>query len=276
MDAIDLADRVTAALRRSILPAVVARGGTVRVVGVEDGVANLEVHGSPGAVLPLASRIEGLLRAAVPEVTAVRIVSPGAQAAPGGHGRHLSDRVRGVLDAEINPVVAAHGGRVTLVGVDQGWVRIRLEGGCQGCSLAEVTVRQGIEPLLLVRARTYRATDFLVAANRLGLDLVVGSDGALPLDRRLVVRVDPSDLRGSVDRLVARSGPVDAVVAVDTPMLALAAAVAARMGLPHNPVEAVTAATDKAAQRRRWAAAGVAQPAFQVIPASASQDALRD
>ena len=37
----------------------------------------------------------------------------------------------------------------------------------------------------------------------------------------------------------ARSGPVDAVVAADTPMLALAAAIAARMGLPHNPVEAV-------------------------------------
>jgi biotin carboxylase len=130
--------------------------------------------------------------------------------------------------------------------------------------------------LLLVPARTYRATDFLVAANRLGLDLVVGSDGALPLDRRLVVRVDPSDLRGSVDRLVARSGPVDAVVAVDTPMLALAAAVAARMGLPHNPVEAVTAATDKAVQRRRWAAAGVAQPAFQVILAGAPERALKD
>ena len=35
--------------------------------------------------------------------------------------------------------------------------------------------------LLLVPARTYRATDFLTAASRLGLDLVVGSDGALPL-----------------------------------------------------------------------------------------------
>ena len=63
----------------------------------------------------------------------------------------LADRVRDVLDAEINPVIAAHGGRVTLVEVDQGWVRIQLEGGCQGCSLAEVTVRQGIEPLLRAR-----------------------------------------------------------------------------------------------------------------------------
>jgi Fe-S cluster biogenesis protein NfuA len=35
--------------------------------------------------------------------------------------------------------------------VRQGWLRVRLEGGCQGCSLAEVTLRQGIEPLLRAR-----------------------------------------------------------------------------------------------------------------------------
>ena len=45
-------------------------------------------------------------------------------------------------------MIGAHGGRVVLVEVDQGWIRIRLEGGCQGCSLAEVTIRQGVEPLL--------------------------------------------------------------------------------------------------------------------------------
>jgi biotin carboxylase len=130
--------------------------------------------------------------------------------------------------------------------------------------------------LLLVPARTYRATDFLVAAGRLGLDLVVGSDRALPLDRRRVVRVDPGDLEASVDRLVARSGPVDAVVAVDTPMLVLAAAVAARLGLAHNRVDAVLASSDKATQRHRWATAGLAQPAFRVVPATASQDAVPD
>ena len=129
--------------------------------------------------------------------------------------------------------------------------------------------------LLLVPAGTYRATDFLVAAGRLGLDLVVGSDGALPLSSRLVIRVDPGDLPASVERLVARSGPVDAVVAADTPMLVLAAATAARLGLPHNRVEAVMAAADKATQRRRWAAAGVAQPAFQVVPADTSGAAVR-
>jgi len=40
---------------------------------------------------------------------------------------------------------------VALFEHDQGWARIRLEGGCQGCSLAEVTIRQGIEPLLRAR-----------------------------------------------------------------------------------------------------------------------------
>jgi Fe-S cluster biogenesis protein NfuA len=144
----DLVDKVEAALQRRVLPSVIARGGAVRVVAVEDGIATLEVSGSPGAALPLASRIEGMLGAAVPEVTGVRIVSPGAEPPPESRGGQLADRVRGVLETQVNPVVAAHHGRVTLAEVDQGWVRIRLEGGCQGCSLAEVTVRQGIEPLL--------------------------------------------------------------------------------------------------------------------------------
>ena len=42
--------------------------------------------------------------------------------------------------------------------------------------------------LLLVPARTYRAADFLLAAARMGLDLVIGSDGALPLGGRPVIR----------------------------------------------------------------------------------------
>jgi Fe-S cluster biogenesis protein NfuA len=42
---------------------------------------------------------------------------------------------------------------VTLVGVEDGRVRIRLEGGCQGCSLAEVTLRQGIEPVLRAKVQ---------------------------------------------------------------------------------------------------------------------------
>src|SRR5882724_2067259 len=94
--------------------------------------------------------------------------------------------------------------------------------------------------LLLIPARTYRAADFLLAANRLGLDLVIGSDGALPLGGHPVIPVSTGDLPGSADQIMTRSGPVSAVVAADSPMLALAAVVAARIGLPANPVEAVT------------------------------------
>src|SRR6266567_2786791 len=93
----------------------------------------------------------------------------------------------------------------------------------------EVTAMEGTarpaggRVLLLVPARTYRAADFLTAAARLGLDLVIGSDGALPLGGLPVVHADPSFPGRSASRLAAAAGPVDAVVAADTPMLALAA-----------------------------------------------------
>jgi len=89
--------------------------------------------------------------------------------------------------------------------------------------------------LLLVPARTYRAADFLLAAARMGLDLVIGSDGALPLGGHPVIPVNPGDPDASASLVTARCGPVAAVIAADTPMLELAAAVAARLGLPHNP-----------------------------------------
>jgi len=150
----DPAGAVAAALERTIGPTVVARGAAVRGAGVRDGVVTLEVTGSPGAVLPLAARIETLVRAAAPGITAVRLVAPGSgpgePAAP-PPGEDLAAAARRILDAEVNPAIAAHRGHVTVDGAAQGWIRIRLEGGCQGCSLAEVTVRQGIEPLLRAR-----------------------------------------------------------------------------------------------------------------------------
>ena len=150
----DLAAQVTAALARSVLPSVIARGGAIRIAGADSGgVVTLEVTGSPGAVFPLASRIEAAIRAAVPGVTAVCLVPPGT--GPSGPEARapvgLAEAARQVLDAEINPAIAAHRGHVTVTGADHGWIRIRLDGGCQGCSLAEVTIRQGIEPLLRAR-----------------------------------------------------------------------------------------------------------------------------
>jgi Fe-S cluster biogenesis protein NfuA len=149
----DLIAEVTAVLERSVLPSVIARGAAVCVAAAADGVVTLEVTGSPGAVFPLASRIEALIRAAVPGITAVRLITPGAGPAgsPADAGESLAEAARRVLDAEVNPAIAAHRGQVTVAGAADGWIRIRLEGGYQGCSLAEVTIRQGIEPLLRAR-----------------------------------------------------------------------------------------------------------------------------
>jgi len=146
-----IADRVTAALQASILPSVIARGGEIRVLGVDNGIVVLELTGSPGAALPLTERIEALIRRAVPEIVEVRIVGPAAAAITTTAAGDVAGAVRAVLDRDINPVIAAHRGRASVVEVRDGWVKLRLEGGCQGCSLAEVTLRQGIEPLLRER-----------------------------------------------------------------------------------------------------------------------------
>ena len=53
--------------------------------------------------------------------------------------------IRDLLDREINPAVAAHGGWVELIDVKRNTVFLRLGGGCQGCGAADVTLKQGIE-----------------------------------------------------------------------------------------------------------------------------------
>ncbi|HEY3205014.1 MAG TPA: NifU family protein [Thermoanaerobaculia bacterium] len=53
--------------------------------------------------------------------------------------------IRDLLDREINPAVAQHGGYVELIDVKRNNVYLRLGGGCQGCGAADVTLKQGIE-----------------------------------------------------------------------------------------------------------------------------------
>ncbi len=58
-------------------------------------------------------------------------------------------RVQQVLDAQINPAIASHGGVAELVAVEAGTAYLRLGGGCQGCGMAQVTLSQGIEQALV-------------------------------------------------------------------------------------------------------------------------------
>jgi Fe/S biogenesis protein NfuA len=57
----------------------------------------------------------------------------------------VAARIQEVLDRQINPSVAAHGGFVDLLEVRGGAAYVQLGGGCQGCAQVDVTLRQGIE-----------------------------------------------------------------------------------------------------------------------------------
>ncbi len=61
----------------------------------------------------------------------------------------LGLRIQKILTDVIGPSLASHGGHVNLVDVKDGKVSLYFGGGCQGCSQASVTVKQGIEKLLL-------------------------------------------------------------------------------------------------------------------------------
>jgi Fe-S cluster biogenesis protein NfuA len=60
----------------------------------------------------------------------------------------MYDLVARILERDINPAVAGHGGKVELIDVQDGTVIVRMMGGCQGCGMANVTLRQGIEAQL--------------------------------------------------------------------------------------------------------------------------------
>ncbi len=60
----------------------------------------------------------------------------------------IGARVQQLLDTRINPSVKEHGGHVTLIDVQEGRVFLQLGGGCQGCGMVDVTLRQGIEVML--------------------------------------------------------------------------------------------------------------------------------
>jgi biotin carboxylase len=124
--------------------------------------------------------------------------------------------------------------------------------------------------LLLLPTATYRAADFVTAAARLGVDVVVGSEHRQALagpmgDRAVVVPLAGGD--AALDAIAALHDrtPLDAVLAVDDQGVVVAATAAQRLGLRHNPPNAVAATRDKAAMRERLAAASLPQPAYRIV-----------
>ena len=60
----------------------------------------------------------------------------------------LKQRVQEVIDTQINPAVAMHGGYITLLDVKEGVAYVEMGGGCQGCGAASLTLKHGVEMLL--------------------------------------------------------------------------------------------------------------------------------
>ncbi len=123
--------------------------------------------------------------------------------------------------------------------------------------------------LLLVPTTTYRTEDFMEAARRLDVDLVVAAErpstlaAALP-DHLLTLPFGDPAAAAALMRDYARARPVDAVVPVDDATTVVGAAIGRALGLRANALSAVSATRNKQAMREALARAGVRQPGFAV------------
>jgi Fe/S biogenesis protein NfuA len=112
------------------------------------------VDGGGFAVFVKATESEQLEGATVDYVESVN--ESGFEVRPAAAGRGssgiptgpIADRVRDVLETQVNPAIAAHGGMISLVDVEETDVYVEMSGGCQGCSLSRMTLRQGVERML--------------------------------------------------------------------------------------------------------------------------------
>lgn len=123
-----------------IKPAAAQDGGDVVYKGFKDGTVYLEMTGSG---LALKDGIENMLKHYVAEVDRVADLRD-AIPKPGMNTPEAA-AIQQLLDESVNPAVAGHGGHISLVDVRGDTAYIRLEGGCQGCGMADVTLKQGVE-----------------------------------------------------------------------------------------------------------------------------------
>ncbi|MER3395315.1 MAG: hypothetical protein C4318_01920 [Acidimicrobiia bacterium] len=135
-------------------------------------------------------------------------------------------------------------------------------------------------PLVMVfSSETYRASAFLEAASKLGVEVVLACDVDEATTKLLgsrLVQVDLSDPEGGAQRIVEAVEERDprSVIPLDEAAVPLAAIASGRLGTTSNSVSGVLATRDKAALRRRMFEANVAQPRFLI--AFDPQDAVLD
>ncbi len=138
----EIAAKIRDLIETRIQPAVAQGGGAVEFRGFTDGIALIDIQGPAVAMM---SGIENMLRHYVPEITAVQSFEEYERLRKPEMNTPEALTIRDLLNTQINPSVAEHGGHIALIDVQPDTVYIRLEGGCQGCGMADVTLKNGIE-----------------------------------------------------------------------------------------------------------------------------------
>ena len=96
-----------------------------------------------GATVDFVNRVNGSGFEIIPAVPSMAAAL--AHATPKGE---LADKVQLILDDQVNPAIAGHGGQINLVDVQGSEVFMEMTGGCQGCTMSRMTLRQGVERMI--------------------------------------------------------------------------------------------------------------------------------
>ena len=139
-DDAEAVEKIKELMTDRVAPAAEQMGGTVLYKGFVEGIVYVEFNGPTES---LAGGMTNIFGHYIPEVRAVKdyrdaIPKPGLDT-PDGRA------ILQVLDERINPSIASHGGHISLIDVKDDRAYVRLEGGCQGCGMADVTLKQGVE-----------------------------------------------------------------------------------------------------------------------------------
>ena len=136
----DLAVQVKELIDTRIRPVAEQSEGSVDFRGLKERIAYVEFTGGAFALL---AGVKNMVRHYLPDVADVcdyRDVLPKP-----GLETPEAKAIQNLLTDNINPAVSGHGGHISLVDVREQTAYIRLEGGCQGCGMADVTLKQGVE-----------------------------------------------------------------------------------------------------------------------------------
>lgn len=149
-----IVDMITELVAGRVRPQLQENGGDVAFKSYDptNGTVVLEMDSS-GLSTPAFGtqiKIENTLKHFVPEIGRVkfdRMVDESEQEESDRPGLQTEEanQIRVLLETRINPAIAAHGGYISLIDIQDQTAYVEMAGGCQGCGMADATLKQGVE-----------------------------------------------------------------------------------------------------------------------------------